>query len=111
MPKIVTPPLVEDDIYPNDGAAFLPTEPINQVNDRNKEKAQLFEALPLVHQMISHFKTEIKLLKSIEGIPKEVRADPETFMHTVNANDLAVRYLTNEKEYLEGLLADYVNNR
>lgn len=107
MTKKPTVQAVEDDVYPNDGAAFLPSEPSEQVNERNTEKAQLFEALPLVEEIVKDFQAQIDLLKSIDAIPKEVRLDSDKFMHTVSANDIAVKFLINRKEYLEGLLEDY----
>jgi hypothetical protein len=99
--------LQEDNIYPLDGAPFAPTEPVDQVNDRNAEKAKLMEALPLVQDIIDRFKEKIAFFGSVDSIPEAVKTKPKQFLIVHNANELTRDNLRAEMEWLEGLLEDY----
>ncbi len=100
---------MDDNLYPNDGRAFL--EPIEQVNERNEEKAETLQALPVIKDTIARFKERIKFYEGMNGIPTEVLRKPDEFMHTVAANKMTVENLRVEKEWLEDLVERYFKQR
>lgn len=102
------PSPTEDNLYPLNGAAFAPTEPIEQQQERDAEKGKLLEALPLVEDIINHFKDRVDFYGSVDSIPDEVKTKPDEFLIIHNANQLVRDNLVVEIEWLEGLLAEYL---
>lgn len=98
-----------DNLLPKGGEFFgIPTEDIEQTQSRETEKAKVFNALPLMTDILARFDERITFYSSIDSIDSSLLTDPEAFMHTVTANKLTVQNLTAEKNYLEGLLEEYV---
>lgn len=95
---------MEEDVYPNDGQYFLPTEPAEQKADRKREKAEAAQSSKVLNELIARYDQRILFYKSVDSIPKEVRADAEKFMVLVNANALVADILSDEREHLMGLL-------
>ncbi|MDZ4205623.1 MAG: hypothetical protein U1C12_00175 [Patescibacteria group bacterium] len=97
----------EDNLYPADGSYYTLNEPVEQTVARKKKKAQTLEALPILKVLLDRLDKQIKVLESIDGIPDEVKIDPQQFLVVYNANKLARDILRVEKEYIEGLVSDY----
>lgn len=102
--------ITEDNVMPNDGTYFSPTEPEEQAIGRKKEKAQTLEALPILKELIEHFEDQIEFLGSVDAMPKAVKTDPTKFMNVHNANEMARKVLISEKEYIESLLDTHAKN-
>lgn len=101
--------LGEDNILPNDGEAFaaLSAEPVKQVEERQREKAEVFQALPMLQNIIVRFQEQIDLLEKLDSIPHITRNDEKMLLVNFHANDISVRFLKGQKEWLEGLIEDY----
>lgn len=97
-----------DDVMPNDGTYFSAKEPAEQEIERNKEKAETLQALPVLRDLVSHYEKHIAELNSVTSMPDDVKTDPIKFMQTHNARELAIGFMTEEKEYIEGLLDTHV---
>lgn len=97
-----------DNLMPGGGAPWLPTEDQEQKNELLTEKANVFNALPLIQEIIGRFEEKIKFYESVKSIPNELKANPEAFMHMAVANEQTVVSLVGEKNYLEGLLDEYL---
>lgn len=102
--------IVEDNVMPNDGTYFTPAEPEEQAISRKKEKAHTLEALPILKDLLEHFDEQINFLGSVDAMPKSVKTDPVKFMNVHNANELARKVLTSEKEYIESLIEANAEN-
>ena len=107
MAKKPEPQPIEDNLYPLNGAAFVPTEPVEQIEERNAEKGKLLEALPLVEDIIERFKEREAFYGSVDSIPAAVKTKPEEFLIIINGNELARKAFRAEIDWLEGLLAEY----
>lgn len=101
--------LSEDNLVPNDGGAFarLLSEPEEQVEDRNKEKAETYQALPLVQDIVTRLEERIAFYDTLDSIPPENRANEKIFMRHWDANQLTRDNLRSELNWLEGLIEDY----
>lgn len=95
-----------DNLMPKGGGYFLPTEGQDQINERQTEKAKVFEALPLLQEIIDRFAEKAEFYGSVDSIPEELHTKPDEFMHAVAANKLTRDNLLAEKDYLEGLIED-----
>lgn len=104
-------PVPDDNIYPNDGAPFLPTEPEEQQIEQGEEKAQVLQALPIIQDIVDRFDARIKALDSVDAIPADVQTNPTDFMHFVASNRLTKANLIAEKEWLEDLIDMYSTQR
>lgn len=93
-------------LYPSGGAPFLPTEDIEQVNERKAEKAKVYTALPLIKEILERFDERIKFYDSVHSIPDATLVKPQEFMHLAAAHKLTGQCLQMEKDYLEGLIED-----
>lgn len=91
----------EDNAYLNAGSIF---EPKARQHERDKERAEVIQALPKLREIIQRLDERIKFYKSVDSIPGEVMAEPDVFMHVVAANKVAVEILETEKSLLEGLI-------
>lgn len=96
-----------DDLSPNNGAWFQPSEPEAQVKDREKEKAKVLGSLKLIEEMLVRLDKEITRLSSIDSIPSEHRTTPEEFMHHFEGNEVALRHLKKERGWLKDLKDTY----
>lgn len=101
----------EDQLYPNDGAPFVPTEPVEQINDRKEEKAETLQALPIIKDTIERFEAQIAHLQSINSIPSATMLNKEELGSVLLANKLASDKLTVEKEWLEDLIERHFENK
>lgn len=97
----------DDNLYPLDGGAFVPTEPLEQKQERDLEKGKALAALPLLEDIIARFDEQIALLGDIDSIPQSTRADEKMLLANFHANDISKRFLVGQKEWLEGLIDDY----
>lgn len=93
-------------MYPNNGEFF--GEPADQKDKRTKDENQIANLMPLISDMVKRFKERITFYSTNEGITDEVLTSPEEFMHVVASNKLVVDALISEKEYLEGLIKDFM---
>lgn len=96
---------MDEDFVPI-SSQFLPTEPVEQKNERAKQKAEVFSALPLLKAVIERFDDRIEFYSSVDSIPVELHAVPEQFMHAVAAAKATKDYLLAERDYLEELIED-----
>ncbi len=95
----------ESNLYPLDGAAFT-TDPEPQVDEAKLEKAKAQAAGPLLEDIIERFDEQIDLLSRISSIPHETKMDTDKLLMNFHANDIAMRFLVGQKEWLEALLED-----
>lgn len=93
-----------DDLLPNDGTYFMPREPVEQVVDRKRERAQSLEDLSLLKEIIGRFDRRIEFYSSVDAMPDDVKTDPVKFMNMHNSNQLTRDSLNSEREYLQSLL-------
>lgn len=93
-----------DNVMPNDGTYFSAKEPESQEIERNKEKAETLQALPILRGLLARYEHHIAELDSVTSMPDDVKKDPTAFMNAHNAREIAVGYMRIEKEYIEGLL-------
>lgn len=100
----------DDNIYPNEGEAYalLQGEPKAQKEDRQKEKGKVLAALPMLQDVIKRFQEQIDLLGDIDSIPSTTRSDQNMLLVNFHANDISRRFLRSQKEWLEGLIEDYL---
>lgn len=96
--------LQEEDLVPNTGDYFTPTEPAKQKVARTKEKANTLQALPILKELVKFLEGRIEYYGSVDAMPDEVKTDPTKFMNWHNANELTRANLISEKEYIESLL-------
>lgn len=96
-----------DELYPNDGSYYQPTEPAEQIQERKEEKGKVKEGIRLLEDVIERFEERIRFYDSVNSVPGEFRIDPAEFMHRVEANDLTKQNLIVEKTWLEGLRDTY----
>lgn len=94
----------EDNAYLNNG---LPFEPASRQRARDKEKAEVLQALPKLKEIVERLSDRIDFYKSVDSIPAEIMASPDEFMHVVAANKVVVQILDTERSLLEGLIDDY----
>ena|ERR1700757_1086799 len=95
-----------DDLYPNQGDYFGITEPQDQVQERETEKAEVFSEGPQIQKVIDHFKERIAFRDSIKAVNPDIADTPELFQKVIIVNDMLADALREEKELLEGLLQD-----
>lgn len=96
-----------DNLMPKSGQYFgIPQEDQDLISERQTESAKVFNALPLIQEILDRFEERIAFYSSVDSIPEEIHTKPDEFMHAVAANKLAKDNLISEKEYLEGLLDD-----
>lgn len=98
----------EDNMYLNDGEYFQNVlKPKDQANEQENQKNEVLTALPLLNEMVKRFEERIAFYQSIDAIPDEVVSIPEELAHVIQGNKLAARCLKNEKNILEGMIAEY----
>jgi hypothetical protein len=93
-----------DDLMPNDGTYFVPTEPPSQAIARKKEKAKTLEAKPVIEAVIKHFEERIKYRDSLDSINVSAINSPEMHLRACVTNDMLKLALVEEKQLLEELL-------
>lgn len=98
---------MDDNLYPTSGAYQL-TEPEDQVKARNEEKSDVFQAYPVIKDVIARLDERIAFYASVDSIPEEATTDPAAFMHIVAANRIVRDNLVSEKTELERLIQAYV---
>ena len=97
---------MDNNLYPNDGQVYA--EPKDQIDEKNQEANEVLSALPLINEMLERFNQRIAFYSSVDSIPEEVQTKPDEFMHVATANKLVKDNLEQEKNYLEGLINEYV---
>jgi hypothetical protein len=104
---------MNDDLYPNDPTFFggVPLEPVEQIIERKKERAQTLEGATVLKDMINRMDERIAFYEKNSSIPDDVRLDPEQFLIMSNSYKLAAEALQNEKEWIVGLLDANAKNR
>jgi hypothetical protein len=90
-----------DEIGNTESSYFHLGESVEQKNERKEAKARTKDGEKLLEDIIARLEKRIAFYDTIDSIPADVRAIPEDFMLTVNANDLTKRNLMNELEYLK----------
>lgn len=98
----------EDNLYPRSGA-FLPTEPVVQVQARQTEETNVVHDYPILKGVLSRLDERITFYSSVDAYPDEVKTKPEEFMHLVAANKIICDSLRAEKTFIEGLVIAHVN--
>lgn len=78
-------------------------EPVEQIQERNEEKAMVKSGLALLEKMIAHFDERIEFYQSNLSIKSDVETNPEVHLRTVIANRIVAANLTEEREYLDSL--------
>jgi hypothetical protein len=92
-----------DNVMPNTGGVYQ-TEPPEQKEERQKEKAQTIQAMPILKEVIKRLDKRIEFYNSVDSIPDEDKKDPTRFVNMHNANELTRNNLQLEKEYIEDLI-------
>lgn len=98
---------MDDNLYPNNGEYFLPTEPEEQKLDRKKEQAKVLEAKKLSDEIIARYEDRIVFYDTIDSIEVELRTDPEKFMRAWLVNREIKAILESECAWLEELVEQY----
>lgn len=97
----------DDNMYPNAGEYFLPTEPVDQVLERKAEAAKVKQALKLSEEVIKRLQERIAFYDSVQSINVDLQSDNEKFVRAWFVNREIKQILTNEKEWLEDLVSTY----
>lgn len=90
---------MDNNLYPNNGEPYSPFKKLEEI--RRKEIEEVLEEIPLIKEIYEHLTARIEFYKQISSIPPEVRADPEKFMVSVNANDTTTQNLQAELDWLK----------
>jgi hypothetical protein len=101
----------EDNMYPNAGNYFTPTEPNEQKAERDKEKAEVYEALPVIERTIAHFDERIKARDSLSSIDVDLSKDPAMHQKLCAVNELLKMALVQERDLLIALLEEHVEQK
>ena len=91
-----------NNLYPNSGDYFAPTEPERQVTEREQEIADTLKAIPLLNEVIAHFDEQIFFYGSVNSIPAEALIDPIACTHILAGNKLAHDNLVIERDFILG---------
>lgn len=94
-----------DNLLPKGGQFFAAKDPEIQ-KEAEAEKAKVFNALPLIDDILAHFTERIALRDSIKSINVNIAEDPELHQKTCSVNDLVADALRDEKKLLEALIED-----
>lgn len=97
-----------DESVPYMSSEHLMSEPIEQVNERKKERARVLSEAPLIKDVINHLDERIAFYKSIDSIRVDLAADPLGHQKAVMVNQMVVENLTQEKGALEALVQEYL---
>ena len=97
----------QDDVLPNDSPYFGLNEPVEQVIERKKKRAQTLEAQPVLKEILSRLNDKVALLGSVDAMPDELRTDEKKFMTAHNGHTIARDILRAEAEYIQGLIDTY----
>lgn len=95
---------MDDNLYPTSGA-YLPTEPIEQVTERKKEKDAIQHDYTKIVEAISYLDDQIKAHDSVSAIPEEVRLDKFKFAVKTDSRAETVAVLTQIKGWFEDLVS------
>lgn len=96
---------MDDNLYPA-SSAFLIQEPKERKQARKEEEDQIQAEVPKIEAVIEHFDKRIAARDSLKAISVDISENPELHQKTCAVNELLVVALREEKELLEGLLAD-----
>ena len=97
---------MDDNLYPNDGQYFRPTEPKQQEVDRDQEIADTLASIPLLKEVVDNIDKRISFYESTSSYPEEVLGNTELFMHTVAGNKITVANLIIERDFILGRVAN-----
>lgn len=98
----------EDNLYPNDGEFFGVQVSDEQTQDKEREQQEVIGSIPVLNEIVKRFDDRIEFFGSVRAYPDDVKTDPAKFMHTVAANDILVANLESERDYIKGLIDEYV---
>lgn len=96
----------DDNLIPNPTHYFLPSEDQALASERQQEKGEVRDALPVIKDIIERFNDRIAFYSSVDSIPETQQIDPAQFMIAHKTNQAMTGVLRAEKEYLESLLED-----
>lgn len=96
-----------DDV-PYHSTKHLLAEPPAQVQERQKEAAQVQASAPILQEIITRLDERIAFYNSIDSVSVDVATNPEKFMHVIAANRLTRDNLMVEKTTLEELIRAHV---
>lgn len=91
-----------DNLYPNFGAPYIPTEPIAQAVAREEEIKDTLAAIPLLEETIKHLDERIAFYESVNSVEPGAMTKPEEFMHIIAGNRIARDNLMIERSYIIG---------
>ena len=92
---------MDDNLYPNQGAAFSPLSvPVDQRRANDEEINETFQAVPLLKEIVERLDRQIAFYNSLDAVPSESLTNPEEFMHIVAANKLTIENLDIERSYI-----------
>lgn len=97
-----------DPIAGGSSSEFLLKEPDDQVKARIEERDNVFQAYPILQQVVERLKKRIAFYDSVQSIPPDTRKDPALFMHTVDGNDIARQNLQDELNWIESLIKEHL---
>lgn len=89
-----------DDLYPRNGRAYVPTVPEAQKEAQDKTLNEVLEELPLIKKTIDRLEKQITHYSSIDSIKTDYTKSPEVHQKEVEANKRVVEVLTKERNYL-----------
>lgn len=93
-----------DDFYPNDGSYYQPTEPEEQVIERQQQASKAQAAKPMLEELIAKVTADIDRMKSVDAITVDPEADPEAFMKAWYGVQQQKLYAEQLKTHMETLL-------
>jgi hypothetical protein len=95
---------MDNDMLPNDGAYFMPTEPVEQTRKRDSAKAATKAAEQFILEELKRLDERIAFYNTFNSIPTDVLGDPELLGFHIAANKQTAANLNLEKDYLKGVL-------
>ena len=97
-----------DDMYPNNSPMAF-KEPVEQVVERNQDKADSLKAMPVIKAELARLKERVVFRDSIQSIDVDVSDDPLLHQKMMIVNGLVKEELQKEVVKLEEIVEQYAS--
>lgn len=94
-----------DNVYQPRGG-YLPTEPVEQVVERDEDIKRTLSAIPRLQEAVAYLDKQIAFYSSVDAIDGDALTNQEVFMHVVAGNKVAKANLEVERDWFIGLIKE-----
>jgi hypothetical protein len=95
------------DMMPNEGTYFHVTEPEEQKQEENAERAKAQQGMEMLEELIARMENRITFYDSTKCIQVDIDTNLSRFKEAYQAAQMTKQNLIQEKEYMEGLRDKY----